>query len=66
MNYTALSTDAGDQLQVRFLEDANASSRNLWLDNVSLVSSVPEPSSALLTALLLVGAAFTRRRRKAL
>lgn len=61
LNYTALASDVGDTLQIRFIENNNNTARDVYVDNYSVVS-VPEPSS---TALLgLGGLALLLRRRK--
>jgi len=62
INYTAQASDDGDVLQIRFSERGNSTARDIYVDNYSLTSVVPEPSS---TALLgLGGLALIMRRRK--
>jgi hypothetical protein len=60
LSYTALASDVGDQLQIRFVEAANNSGRDLYVDNLSL-AVIPEPSVALLGGLGVL--ALLRRRR---
>ena len=60
--YIAQNSDEGDVLQIRFIEDHNSTARDVYVDNFSVTSVVPEPSS---TALLgLGGLALILRRRK--
>lgn len=60
--YTAGATDVGDTLQIRIVESANNTARDLYLDNISL-TVIPEPSTAIIFAGILVGLGFCRRRR---
>lgn len=62
LNYTALASDVGDQLQIRFVEQNNNTARDLYVDNYSVTSSVPEPSSAAFLAMGLIAAGFRRKR----
>lgn len=62
LSYTALASDVGDTLQVRFerASDFNTA-RDIYIDSVSVV---PEPSHAVLAAgLLALGVIVYRRRR---
>ncbi|MGB0993478.1 MAG: PEP-CTERM sorting domain-containing protein [Akkermansiaceae bacterium] len=60
-NYTALASDDGDTLQIRFVENNNNVARDTFIDNYS-VTSVPEPSSSALVGI--AGMAMLLRRRK--
>jgi hypothetical protein len=42
VSYTAVAADAGDVLQIRFVEDANNLARDIYLDNFSVTTDVPE------------------------
>ncbi len=41
--YTAMVADVGDVLQIRFLEDNNATARNVYVDNFSVSSTIVTP-----------------------
>jgi len=45
ISYTAQAADVGNILQIRVIENANATSRDGFLDNFSLAVTVPEPST---------------------
>lgn len=45
--YTAQDSDEGDTLQIRFLEDADNTARDIYVDNFSL-TSVPQPPGTLI------------------
>lgn len=60
-SFTASATDVGDSLQIRILDDAQSTGRDAHVDNFSLTTSIPEPSTALLGAL---GALALLRRRR--
>jgi hypothetical protein len=43
VSYTAMASDDGDTLQVRFREDNNHTARDIYVDNFSLTSSLGPP-----------------------
>lgn len=45
--YTAQDSDEGDTLQIRFLEDADNTARDIYVDNFSL-TAVPQPPGTLI------------------
>jgi hypothetical protein len=55
---------AGDAIWVQLAMNASVANDEVYWDNVSLVTSVPEPSAALLVSAIL-GATLLRRRRAA-
>lgn len=64
LGYTAQAADVGNMLQIRFVENANSTARDGYLDNFSLAVTVPEPSMG---AMLLggFGAFLLNLRRRA-
>lgn len=64
LSYTALASDVGDELQVRYLRNSNDSTaRDIFVDSVSL-TAVPEPGhAALLTGISVMALLFWRRRK---
>lgn len=63
LNYTALATDAGDTLRLRYTGiNVNNTARDFNIDNLSLEAPIPEPSTLLLSALGLWAAAVSRRQ----
>lgn len=64
LNYTAQASDAGDILQVRWVQTADFNTaRDIYVDSVSL-TAVPEPSHAALALGLTVLALMVYRRRR--
>ncbi len=59
--YTAVGTDAGDTLQIRFVENANATSRDGYIDNFAL-TSIPEPTTFGLMGLFGLAGLLARKR----
>ena len=43
LSYLVTATDEGDTLQLRFLENANSTARDIYVDNFSLTSTPPIP-----------------------
>lgn len=64
--YTAIASDVGDTLQIRFLESNNNAARDIYVDNYSVtsVSAVPEPSTFVLLSMSVFGFSLLHRSRK--
>jgi hypothetical protein len=64
LSYTALASDVGDELQVRYLRNSNDSTaRDIFVDSVSL-TAVPEPAhAALFVGIFGMGLLFWRRQK---
>lgn len=65
LNYTALSSDAGDTLRVRYTGvGVNSTARDLSIDNLALtLIPVPEPGTLLLAGMGICGLVAGGRRR---
>lgn len=63
LTYVTQSTDVGDTLQIRIIENANHISRDAYIDNFSISSTIiPEPTAGLLLLLGACGLFVVRRR----